>query len=210
MNGLTGKVICHGRKLRQRDPLSPMLFVLIIECFNAMICLYTDDVVVFVSLVALDLMYVREILTTFHGAMGLVENYVKCQAFTIRCTIEHDDLVKDTLSCSTVEFPYTYLGVSLSGNKLLNPTMQLLVNKVTKHFPPWKRRLLNRSGRFVLVQSTLYAILVHISALKVVPWAVKAIETLGRIWIVTKGCHAVLVACLKVRQTIWTPQVRQA
>jgi hypothetical protein len=63
--------------------------------------------------------------------------------------------------------------------------MQLLVDKVANWILAWKGRLLNRSGRLVLVQSTICAILVHISmALKVAPWAVKTITTLirGFLW----------------------------
>jgi hypothetical protein len=60
-----------------------------------------------------------------------------------------------------------------------------LVDKVANWIPAWKGRLVNRSGRLVLVQSTLCAIPVHISmALKVAPWAVKTITTLirGFLW----------------------------
>jgi hypothetical protein len=59
--------------------------------------------------------------------------------------------------------------------------MQPLVDKVANQIPSWKGRLLNRRGRLVLVQSTLCAILVHISmAVKVAAWAVKTITTLTR------------------------------
>jgi hypothetical protein len=57
--------------------------------------------------------------------------------------------------------------------------MQPVVDKVAKRLPPWKGRMLNRSGCLVLARSTLCAILVHIfMATKITPWAIHAIEKL--------------------------------
>jgi hypothetical protein len=109
-------------------------------------------------------------LDLFFRATGLVANYVKTQAFPIRCDAQHTDLISELLGCAVASFQCTYLGVPLSPWRLPRVTMQPLVDKVANRIPIWKGRLLNMSGWLVLMQSTLCAISVHISMdLKVAP-----------------------------------------
>jgi hypothetical protein len=148
----------------QGDPLSPFLFVLTMEALNCIfrladvhgllkplqptsikfrLSLYADDLVIFLSPIAQDLMSVRTIMDTFAGASGLQTNIGKCQFTPICCIEEQVAQVQELLSCKLVHFPCRYLGVPLSVYALKKSGMQPLVDTVADRLPTWKARLMS-------------------------------------------------------------------
>lgn len=110
INGTSRPPIWHRKGLRQDDPLSSMLFIIMIDVLNTMIqhavstsilqrltnrhmtssvSLYADDVVVFCRPDPYDLGAIRVLLSVFGVAFGLMTNYAKCSATPIRCDDDH-------------------------------------------------------------------------------------------------------------------------
>jgi len=201
LNGSPGRRICHARGLRQGDPLSPLLFVLVMEVLNSLInlavqkelmtrlhpkidemaYLYADDVVVFSAPNQQDLILLRGILEIFAGASGLRTNMQKCRISPIQCDLESTVLILRHFPGTIDPFPINYLGIPLSLRKLSKSDLQPLVDKVANRLPRWKAGMLNRAGRTVLIKSTLSSIPSHTAiAVSISPWVLKTIDSIRR------------------------------
>jgi hypothetical protein len=87
----------------------------------------------------------------------------------------------DILRYPLQQFDVQYLGLPLSLVRLSKRDLQPLVDKVAAHVPTWKAKLLERSGRLVLVNSTLSATPIHhMLALDLPPWFFSCVDKMLR------------------------------
>ena len=224
LNGIPGEGILHRRGLRQGDPLSPMLFILVMDVLNQMftrasevgllqplssrpiqhrISLYADDVAIFLQPNAADINLSLQLLDLFGEASGLRTNVQKSNVLPIHCAEENLALIQNLLPCEMLDFPYKYLGLPLTIKKLTKEQVQPIIDRIADQLPGWKADLMTRAGRVIQVQYVLTGILIYVAmATDLPPWAFKAPDKIRRAFLwrgrkEAKGGHC-LIAWPKV------------
>lgn len=213
----------------QGNPLSPMLFVMVMESLNSLIreadrraalsllpahviahraSFYVDDLVFFVAPEPNDLNCLQQILQLFARASGLVTNVDKYVLTPIRCTEDMIQVAQQAFPGIVVPFPCKYLGIPLSIWKLRHTNEQALVDKVAARIPTWKSGLLTHVGRVLLIKAMLSVIRVHLSiTCCLFSWAVEQIDKHCRAFL-WDGTEKVMGGKCKVAwPTVYKPTV---
>lgn len=173
VNGLPGKWITCKRGLRQGDPISPYLFLIVADVLPALvkndgsirhpiasdlpcpILQYADDTLI---LLPADLTQIQRfcvLLDAFSAATGLKINYSKSTMVPIHVPTQICSEAQNILQCKLDHFPQTYLGLLLSDSKLNLTAFTPLIARTDKHLATWQNQFLNAKGRSVLINSML-------------------------------------------------------
>uniref|UniRef100_A0A453RLD7 Reverse transcriptase domain-containing protein n=1 Tax=Aegilops tauschii subsp. strangulata TaxID=200361 RepID=A0A453RLD7_AEGTS len=183
VNGVPGAPIFNCKGLRQGGPLSPMLFILVMEPLHHLfrlavdmevltplasqglrqrVSLFADDAIVFLKPTDNDLQACSRILRLFGTTSGLQVNFNKTAAIPIRCSDDEKALTAATLGCELETFPCRYLGLPLCLRKPSAAQLHSLVERIAQCLPKWKAATLPKSGRLTLVLSVLCSIPIHV------------------------------------------------
>lgn len=149
-NCVPGKSFKYTTWVRQGDPLSLLLFVLVADLLQSIInetyrrnlllhpihnsfvgdypiVQYADDTLIIMPGDAVQLMTLKGLLRTFADSTGLKVNYDK--SFLVPLNIDHDMAVHlaATLGCQVGTMPFTYLGLPLGTTKpTVDPFLPIL------------------------------------------------------------------------------------
>ncbi|WVZ78138.1 LOW QUALITY PROTEIN: hypothetical protein U9M48_025899 [Paspalum notatum var. saurae] len=189
LNGIPGQPIAHGRGLRQGDPLSPLLFVLVIDPLQRLLHLateagilsrvtkarirlrtsmYADDAIIFIKPEKRELESCAALLHLFGEATGLRTNIQKSSIVPIKCAGLNLDEILAGFPASRTSFPIKYLGIPLTVARLKKVDFQYLLDKARNKLTNWQGRNLTL-GRLVLVKYVLSSQPVHTLSVVNVP-----------------------------------------
>jgi hypothetical protein len=156
LNGYSGSRVANRHGLRKGDPLSPHLFILVMEVLHFMLekatqegqlapladtglcqrtSIYADNVITFLRPRVEDLGAFIVIVGDFGVASGLRTNLSKCSTHLIRCLVDVAAQMDREMGCPVLPFPLRYLGLPLGLRKPTTAQLQYLVDAVVNRLP---------------------------------------------------------------------------
>ncbi|KAJ0433988.1 putative RNA-directed DNA polymerase [Helianthus annuus] len=189
---------CH-KGLRQGDPLSPFIFLIIMEAFSRLLdrscsagnfkgvqlpnggpvishLLYADDALIIGEWSDEIIRMVARILRVFYACSGLKINFQKSNLFGVGVDDGEVSRLASILSCNKGDSPFNYLGIPLGANmnrvKNWDPIISVFKNRLAS----WKANTLSIGGRVVLIKAVPESLPIYYFSIFKVP--IKVVEKL--------------------------------
>ncbi|KAL0561777.1 hypothetical protein IC582_002218 [Cucumis melo] len=172
----------NGRKgLRQGDPLSPFLFVMVMEVLSRMLnkipqsfrfhhrcekvklthLTFADDLMIICAADELSISFIRECLQKFGEFSGLFANPRKSSIFVAGVNNEYASHLAACMGFVRGNLPVRYLGLPLLTGRLRSIDCAPLIQRITSRIRSWTARVLSFAGRLQLVRSVLRSLQVY-------------------------------------------------
>ena len=186
INGSPKDFFGSSRGLHQGDPLSPLLFAIVMEALSHLLddavlvghisgftvgtrsntplmvahLLFADDTLIFCDASTSQIEYLWEILSSFEPMSGLHIKLAKSELVPIGEVTNMGELVA-FLGCRWSSLPMTYLGLPLSAKFKDRAIWNSNLERMEQRLTSWKRLYLSKGGKITLIKSILSSLLTY-------------------------------------------------
>ncbi|GJU52590.1 RNA-directed DNA polymerase, eukaryota [Tanacetum coccineum] len=201
INGSPTEEFQFFKGLKQGDPLSPFLFILIMESLhlsfqsvvdvglfkgihlsplvNLSHMFYADDAVFVGQWCDDNINTLVHVLECFFRASGLRINMSKSKIMGVNVGDDKIKVAASKLGCLILNTPFTYLGTKVGGNMSRVQAWTEIIDKVKSRLSNWKLKSLSIGGRLTLLKSVLGSIpIFHMSIFKVPLTVLRSLESI--------------------------------
>ena len=178
--------------LRQGDPLSPFLFLVVMEALSGLLnkaileeefeglkvgregpllthLFYADDALIMGEWSRNNIEKMARILRIFYMCSGLKINIHKSSLFGLGTSSGEVNDVANLLGCQIGETPFDYLGIKVGANMNRCNNWRKVVEIFEGRLSSWKARLLSIGGRVTLIKAVLQSLPVYYFSLYKAP-----------------------------------------
>ncbi|VFQ75989.1 unnamed protein product [Cuscuta campestris] len=170
-----------GKGIRQGDPISPLLFTLIMEYLTRIFSyncrndnfkfhprckslklvniVFADDLIVACKAEPQSIECILASLKEFKETTGLMLNYDKSQVYLGGVSEDESQSIIERTNMSRGTFPFRYLGGPISASRISERECDKLVEKLTTQITSWTTKHLSYAGRARLINTVLYGVI---------------------------------------------------
>ncbi|VFQ59176.1 unnamed protein product [Cuscuta campestris] len=191
LNGENVGFFNGGKGIRQGDPISPLLFTLIMEYLTRTLKVYAqkngfsyhpkcrelkiinlafaDDLILVCKADKRSVQTILDSLGHFREVTGLEVNYSKSQMVTGGVLREIEDELLNMTKMAKGDLPFKYLGGPITDSRISARECEALVCKITAKITAWTSKNLSYAGRCKLINSVLFGVINFWSRLFIIP-----------------------------------------